>query len=1143
MRALSYFSLALVLVLSVASIALLNLDLGFLRPLYERVASDTLQREVRIEGPLSVRLGATLTISANQIDVADRTPNAASLATIDGLEIHLDLKPLLDNHIHIPFVAIRGASVRLEIDDDGQGNWPELDGDSDPSDAIGYALRVAEGQVDAFQLQLRNRSTDRDLELDIKTLRSFQRDKSVQLSGAGTLNKRPFDTTLSLNNVASLLEVNQWEIDWQGFIGAATFQSSAYIEAVDQWMQSRLSASLHTNSANELLTTLSLPLIDDGPVDIAITLGPDLAATVLDIDATFGEFQIKGLASSETPDTLASGQVAMIASGPDLAQLGAFFGEKNWPASAFQANVDTSLRNFRVEIERFELTSDAVTISLIGALPDYRAPGSGALEGAIYIPSLAVLSEVLDLPKSLQGPLNGKMSLTRSGQGTDVLIKSDTPFLSFEVGGRIEPGESMLGSALTLTGHSDTTDLLLGLAVDNPPPLPPLDFTGKFTIEAPETLRTRDLRVTLGDDVVLAEGIFGWSHALPKTAISLSIESPNLRSTLAEWVPAPEQIPALPANASGQISYSSSDTLRITDGSANVAGGSGRFSGTVMLRGTAPTISGNWNVQFPAIQPLLTTAEVPPHFEKPVAFEGEATWQPGKVSIDIAEGQLRYGSTSFAGNLSLDLEAETMRFDVESNTPDITDYAPDDEDLAPAFSVPMSLRAVGELSEEAWSVEALQIESTQAKIDSSGYLELDGDAFVNSHLNSFITIASLNVFDELTALALPDQGLVVSAELDSRGGALVIERLKLISGESDLSLTGRVENPEALKVEFTAVSEEINLTPWITMLAERQAATPKKAPSEGDAAGNDRLIPDVPLTFDWPEAVRASVDVSVAKISGLARPVLSIKGAGQVDQQGVIIESLSAENARGGVSHLSGEFLRMPGGLPRLNVKIDGSELLLGIPKAPQEEVNSLPPYAVKARLTGSGATARELASNLSGYINVTMDEGKVLNTGLDLLTNSFVQELSNALNPFQDQQESTKINCAAAFTSIEKGQMLGKPAVVVDTPNVKILADLALNLESEKIQAQFKTAPQKGLGFSMSSLVNPYVEVTGTLGKPRLSLNPANTIVGGSIAVMTGGVSILVGNLVQRVTTSGNICSTRLRKANEEMAQLDAAG
>jgi hypothetical protein len=57
-----------------------------------------------------------------------------------------------------------------------------------------------------------------------------------------------------------------------------------------------------------------------------------------------------------------------------------------------------------------------------------------------------------------------------------------------------------------------------------------------------------------------------------------------------------------------------------------------------------------------------------------------------------------------------------------------------------------------------------------------------------------------------------------------------------------------------------------------------------------------------------------------------------------------------------------------------------------------------------------------------------------------------------------------------------------------------------------------------------------------------RPALNPTNTVVGGSIAVMTGGISILVRNVLERMTTSGNICVTRLQKANEKMAELDGA-
>jgi hypothetical protein len=156
---------------------------------------------------------------------------------------------------------------------------------------------------------------------------------------------------------------------------------------------------------------------------------------------------------------------------------------------------------------------------------------------------------------------------------------------------------------------------------------------------------------------------------------------------------------------------------------------------------------------------------------------------------------------------------------------------------------------------------------------------------------------------------------------------------------------------------------------------------------------------------------------------------------------------------------------------------------------------------------------------------------------GFDRLTNSFLQELSQVLNPLQSEKDNTTINCAAAFITIESGKLVGKPAIVVDTPDVKISSNITLDLGSERIKAKFKTVPQKGLGFSVSSVFNPYVEVTGTLAKPQITVDPANTVVGGSLAVMTGGLSILAQNVADRMSSSGNICAERLSRAQEEIS------
>jgi len=270
------------------------------------------------------------------------------------------------------------------------------------------------------------------------------------------------------------------------------------------------------------------------------------------------------------------------------------------------------------------------------------------------------------------------------------------------------------------------------------------------------------------------------------------------------------------------------------------------------------------------------------------------------------------------------------------------------------------------------------------------------------------------------------------------------------------------------------------------------------------------------------------------------RPLEDLQSAFSLEQDGLRVDELSFDDGVNGSVALTGSLVDQDK-TPQLDLALTGESLIYGIPKAPEEDVDALPSYDVKLRLTGSGQTTRTLASSLNGYLNLAMGSGHILNTGFDRLSNTFLQELSNALNPFKEQQAMTAINCAAVFNTLKNGQAFGEPSIVVDTPKIKILANTHVSFDTEKVKASFKTIPQKGLGINMSSLVNPFVEVTGTLSAPRISLNPANTVVGGSLAVVTGGISLLLRSVLERLSTGGNICAKRLQKANEAMAELDS--
>ena len=1132
MRLFGYAMFGLGLGLLLLAGAALVLDLGALKPLYERVAGHYLEREVRVKGEMSVRLGRSVTASATDVTILGADPEAAPLAQAEFVEVQMRLPALFDKLLDIELVRVDGATLNLEVDDQGEGSWPNFE-EEDPAqteDTSEIALRIAEAHVKESFINVHNARTDLRHTLSIDRFDGLMRADTTEASGTGILNERPFETTFLIEGVDSLLTIAKWDVDWRGEIGRAQFQATGHLEALDQLEQSQLALTLHAESANELLETLSLPLIDDGPVDVNFRLSQQAATVHLDLNAVFGEFSIFGTALSEDPLTLSSAQLDLVATGPNLAHLGALGGQTNWPETPFEIDLKTSREGWQVEVSTLRLISDVMDLELTGTVADFRSPGTGRLSGTVDIPSLSVWSSVLNLHSELSGPFTGTVSLTGEGTGADLVVSSQSDLFSLDIGGRLEPGESMLGSTMRMQGQISRPERFLSLFIEDAPTLPPAAFEGQFTIEDADTALLNGLQVAMGEDAITANGLLGWDTKKHDTLVQLSVSSPNLNSTLSPWLDAPEVIPSLPVEITGVLAYPISKQFEIQRGAISAQAGTGQFTGSVSLRDESPSLSGNWRLSVPALQPLLTQIDVPAHFEKPLAFQGQASWRAGY--IDISDGLLSYGPTDVTGDLLIDLAATTLKFDLQSTTPDLNHYAPENDIVATAFSIPIALRASGEITEDLWSVEKFQLESTQAFVRGSGNLERDGDEFIDSHITSDIRIANLTAFNELFDLSLPDQNLEILIDMDSRAGALVVEQLDLRSGDSDLSATGQATNPSAPEVVLNVDSDRLDLSPWFALLGDSQSDLEN---------ASDRLIPDFPLTHKVLSAFQADTTISIRELKGLARPVVNVLTRIDLGREGIRVTSASAENQRGGVAQLTGTLIPNAEGVSELSMLLEGSELTLGIPKAPGEDITALPPYDIRLKLDGNGQTTRELAASLDGYINMTMSEGIVLNAGLDRVTNSFLQELSKALDPLREQEESTKIKCAAAFSVLSQGRLHGKPAVVVDTPNVKVLADATANLASEKIKVQFKTVPQKGLGLSMSSIVNPYVEVMGTLAQPRLTLNPENTVVGGSLAVITGGISILVRNVLDRLNTSGNVCADRLRKANEEMAQMDA--
>jgi hypothetical protein len=80
---------------------------------------------------------------------------------------------------------------------------------------------------------------------------------------------------------------------------------------------------------------------------------------------------------------------------------------------------------------------------------------------------------------------------------------------------------------------------------------------------------------------------------------------------------------------------------------------------------------------------------------------------------------------------------------------------------------------------------------------------------------------------------------------------------------------------------------------------------------------------------------------------------------------------------------------------------------------------------------------------------------------------------------------------------------------------------------------------PQKGLGLSVTSLVNPFVKLSGTFAKPALTIDPEGALVEGGAAVATAGLSILAKRFKQRFLDDKDACGKALKDAEPVYTEL----
>jgi hypothetical protein len=188
--------------------------------------------------------------------------------------------------------------------------------------------------------------------------------------------------------------------------------------------------------------------------------------------------------------------------------------------------------------------------------------------------------------------------------------------------------------------------------------------------------------------------------------------------------------------------------------------------------------------------------------------------------------------------------------------------------------------------------------------------------------------------------------------------------------------------------------------------------------------------------------------------------------------------------------------------------------------------------------LRSTGTDLRSLLGNANGEFFMDARGGRVTNNRfIQAIYGDLLQEILTTINPFRQTDPYTDFRCIVVPLLFDDGRITSSPNGFINTSKVRMAATASVDLKTEKLQVTVRTTPERALSISAGELVNPYVQVVGTLARPRLAVDETGLLITGGAAVATGGLTILARGIWDRLARSRKPCEDTSTRAREQLA------
>ena len=706
----------------------------------------------------------------------------------------------------------------------------------------------------------------------------------------------------------------------------------------------------------------------------------------------------------------------------------------------------------------------------------------------------------------------------------------DADDFNISLDGRLAPEANLVGSVL----HIETTGPSLAALTDilDLPYIPDAEFDIRARLERVDKGWEFDDGIAdIGNASLEGQGLIGNDPLERDTELELSGHSDNLKVTLSTMGIEPGIAPAAAADAVLSIRPKRDDfelhklTLTLPKGTLEA---NGSLGDSLDLEGSSLQVG----VTGDDFSYLLPDSNAYSGLAKPFNLSGGVRKNGETLTVDKLK--LSIEKARITGGLSLGLAPLAARgsFSVNASAPNLEKLTPRFDEVRQGRSVPMELKARGNWAGSAWVFDEFSLQLSNDLLSATGSVAGPPD-FGEADLEVDWQIADLSNFNPLTGYDWPQEEAKLNFRLSGAPGRLNLDHLRATVGRSDIAGTFTLLSGQPMSLDASFRSQRLDIRRYLPAPPPAPPTPPSDQSSRPESVSSDqRVIPDTVVDLQPLNQLNAKVDLKVDRLKLTSGVLRDLELSGTLDTGALRVDRFSLRGFDKG--SLAGSMQLGPSGDgSALSLELGGKNISLGFIVEGFKDMQFLPRYDVDASISMSGATLREMAASLDGEMRLVAGEGRIKATALRYVTSDIFMSLVNVVNPFAKSDEYADITCAVILLDAANGLVSGKPAYVMQSEKVDVFSDLELDLKTEEIKLQVKTVAQKGLGLSVSDLVNPYTQITGTLANPRMGLDPKGTIIEGGVAVITAGLSIAVTQVSDRFFSAKDQCGKALREAD----------